>query len=323
MRMLSDQFIKDLHSPEGMLQSLLQRVIIDPSLCLEIRSNYVNIYYRGSNLLRISEKSKGSYEYFFDVNYALGPQDRADLSAKIAGLNGIDDWLKIFPELKHFVDLYLGHKNNEEREAQQLILRANNFGKISNATDFYILDIEYADREERFDMIATHWPSNAASRKKPDQLRLAFIEVKYGDKALGGSAGVRKHIKGIVDFISEQERMDDLKKEMIQVLKLKRQLGLINCPDYFIKEGNNKTLGFTDEKPPLLILVLVDHDPDSTKLKSCLSEVKSCLSELKPSPAFDLRIATSCFMGYGLFDIGLKTVEEVERDFPKYLCTKK
>ena len=42
-----------------------------------------------------------------------------------------------------------------EREFQQIILRENNnSGKISRATDYYIVDIEYQDTENssRFDM---------------------------------------------------------------------------------------------------------------------------------------------------------------------------
>jgi hypothetical protein len=45
----------------------------------------------------------------------------------------------------------------------------------------------------------------------------------------------------------------------------------------------------------MLLLALVNHDPDSSKL--CRS-----LENLPPSPHADIYLATSCFMGYGLFD---------------------
>jgi hypothetical protein len=45
----------------------------------------------------------------------------------------------------------------------------------------------------------------------------------------------------------------------------------------------------------MLLLALVNHDPDSTILRSSLDN-------LPPSPHADIYLATSCFMGHGLFD---------------------
>ena len=67
MRRLSSQFMNDLNT--GFLAPFRDRVIADRSLCLEIREDYVNIYYRGGNLLRIS-KTPTSYVAFFDPEYA-------------------------------------------------------------------------------------------------------------------------------------------------------------------------------------------------------------------------------------------------------------
>jgi len=44
MRGLSKKFMNDLN--EGILTPLRRRVLADRSLCLEIREDYVNIYYR-------------------------------------------------------------------------------------------------------------------------------------------------------------------------------------------------------------------------------------------------------------------------------------
>ena len=46
-RRLSDHFIADLKVE--ILKALLDRVKADPTLCLEIRDEYINIYYRGGN----------------------------------------------------------------------------------------------------------------------------------------------------------------------------------------------------------------------------------------------------------------------------------
>jgi len=36
------------------MNDLSEGVLADRSLCLEIRENYINIYYRGGNLLKLS-----------------------------------------------------------------------------------------------------------------------------------------------------------------------------------------------------------------------------------------------------------------------------
>jgi len=73
------------------------------------------------------------------------------------------------------MDFYFGCHRKEEREAQQLILRENNFGRVSRATDYYICDIEYAAAGSRFDMVAVHCPSTSTERKSPGDRRLVLV----------------------------------------------------------------------------------------------------------------------------------------------------
>ena len=44
------------------------------TLSLEIRDGYINIYYRGGNLLRITQKKNG-YSFHFDERYCLNKGD--------------------------------------------------------------------------------------------------------------------------------------------------------------------------------------------------------------------------------------------------------
>ena len=46
------------------INRFLEVVKKDATLCLEIRENYINIYYRGGNLVRIQEKN-GIFSAFF------------------------------------------------------------------------------------------------------------------------------------------------------------------------------------------------------------------------------------------------------------------
>jgi hypothetical protein len=286
-RCLSKRFITDLKEG-GALWPLLERVKADRTLCLEIREEYINIYYRGGNLLRVSVKPEG-YVAFFDPEYASCDGGALSAAMPPVSLRSSEDvavWVTFFPTVKLAMDLYLGRHPKEEREAQQNILRENNFGKVSLATDYFICDIEYANPHGRFDLVAVHWPSNSAKRKVATGRRLVLVEAKFGEGALDGSAGIRSHVNHINHFLSDPANVSALKSEMVKVFNQKRELGLIDC-------GKNLD-SFSDEKP-MLLLALVNHDPDSTILRSSLDN-------LPPSPHADIYLATSCFMGHGLFD---------------------
>ena len=179
-----------------------------------------------------------------------------------------------------------------EREFQQIILRENNnSGKISRATDYYIVDIEYQDTENssRFDMVAFKWPSNGAARKNTNAFSLAFIEVKYGDNAVGGSAGIKKHLDDLKSFIDDKEKLKEFKADMEQVFKQKCKLGLIDG-----LQGHQFEVSLSDDEPEV-IFIFANHDPDSKKINNILSDIN-----ISDYP-FKILAAQSSFMGYGLY----------------------
>jgi hypothetical protein len=303
---LSDLFVKDLK--EGFLKPLLERVKDDPTLCLEIREEYINIYYRGGSLLRVSAEPF-RYAASFDPNYARG--DGSILSAKPAeSLRNSEDvanWLGFFPMLKHAMDLFFGQNLKEEREAEQNILRQNNFGGGGLKTDYFICDMEYANKYGQFDLVAVNWPSKSAVRKIATGRRLVIVEAKFGEGALDGDSGLHAHINDINEFLSSDADVRALKREMVGIFKQKWELGLMNC---------KKNLeAFSDEEKPMLLLALVNHDPDSIKLRRCLES-------LPPSPNADIYLATSCFMGYGLFDQGVLPLEVAKERLDTLICSR-
>ncbi|MDH4247143.1 MAG: hypothetical protein OEW39_04940 [Deltaproteobacteria bacterium] len=280
-RGLSEIFMSDLIT--GLLRPILERVQKDKSLCLEIREDYINIYYRGGNLLKISKESVG-YTLSFDKNYLENPDMLILPSPKIAEISELANWLQTLPNLKQAIDLYA--KNTSEREFQQLVVRDNNFGSIARSTDYYICDIEYQNETGRFDLIAVRWPSTGSTRKKQDSHRLILGEVKYGDNALDGVSGLHAHIQGINKFLSNPGNLSSLKNEMVKIFQQKKALGLLDVA--------KDLTGFGDELP-MILLLLVNHDPEKSRLKEILQS-------LPDSPHAEVRIATSSFLGYGLFD---------------------
>jgi len=290
-RGLSAPFLADLAN--GPLEPMLRRVKSDPTLCLELRENYLNIYYRGGNLLRLEASPRGYVPTFDEKYFKRSTQSMVGLPDVICTPADLASWLEDFPLLKNAIDLF--PKHSVEREVQQLLVAANNHWGVARATDYYICDIEYANPFGRFDFVGVHWPSSPSKRKQQSGRRLVLGEVKYGDGALDGAAGLHAHVTDTNNFLDDPKRVAALKSEMIEVFNQKRGFGLVKCGKD-IKE-------FSSERP-LLLLVLANHDPD----KSALCRL---LGSLPPHPNVELRVASSCLMGYGLFDEGLLTVRQV------------
>lgn len=290
MRGLSEDFMDELLN--GVLRPLRERVRRDHTLCLEIRDEYINIYYRGGNLLKLARTSSG-YVTQFDDKY-VKTNAPSELPPRIQTTQDVDTWLNAMPHLKQAMDFHFYDERKEEREAQQLIVRENNFGRESRSTDFYCCDLEYANAHGRFDLVAVHWPSDPVTRKKADDRRLVIIEAKYGDTSLDGKSGLHSHTNDIYAFLRNQERVASLKEEMVQLFNQKRALGLIDA---------GKDLVAFSEEPPMFLLALANHDPGKIMLHRSLESLPS-------SPEADVYIATGCFMGYGLFDQAVVPLSE-------------
>jgi hypothetical protein len=299
MRGLSTTFLKDLKT--GILQPLLHYVQSDHTLCLCIRDNYINLYYRGGNLFRLSAVPKDqSYKGHFDTKYfKSAPKWLTSTlpSAQISTTANIIEWIHCFPSLKQAIDFYQGtEKNQEEREFQQLILRDNNFSPVTaRSSDYFICDIEYSNPCGRFDMIAVHWPSTSAIRKKRNNRRLVLIEVKCGDHSLTGTAGLHCHINDMNKFLANPDAISNLKKEMCTLFEQQHQLGLLKY--------THPLAGFSEEKP-LYLLLLANHDPDSTILQRELSSLPTLNGA-------DIAVMQASYLGYGLFDEGKLTIADI------------
>lgn len=72
--------------------------------------------------------------------------------------------------------------------------------------------------------------------------------------------------------------------------------------------GCKKDLGSFSDEPPILLLVLANHDPGKRDLSKALENLPEC-------PNADLRIAAASFFGYGLYDQGVYGVEDFRKHF--------
>lgn len=296
MRRLLPDFINDLKG--GKLKNFLTSVKEDDTLNLEIRNNYINIYYRGGNIFRIEQCTTG-YKVHFDINYCS--KYKNIISQILPG--NYQKWTNSIPFIKAEMDAWFYKHPKLEREYQQLVLRENNSSSIANDTDYFITDIEYANSENgsRFDLLGVKWLSTSSSLKKADDICLAFIEKKYGDNALSGSAGIKKHYEDLYKFMSDKDKVKDIYEEVETIFNQKIELGLIKNVNKEIKLSRNK---------PEFILLLANHKPIKSVLQREIKEVMNSPYYNNLKQLVDMKIAKASYMGYGLYSELMIDIED-------------
>jgi hypothetical protein len=303
-RHLSDEFIADLLHCH--LKSLLKYIKCDNTLDLEIRNNYINIYYRGGNVLRVEEKSPGYYDFHFEEKYLNAAPDHLISSYEIImKLCHEKNWNAYFPHAKQAMDLFFNVHPKEERELQQMVIRDNNCSSIANSTDYFIIDIEYDNHNHaRFDLVAIEWESTSAKRKlsKGYRPKLVVIELKHGEGAIKGDSGLVKHIEDFKKFNKNPDEIKDFKDEMNLVFKQKRKLGLIPCLPELLSD-NSKEFNF-DENIEMIFLI-ANHDPASSILRTQLSQL----------PDKNVGFVVSNFCGFGLYKQNIFSFAEFTQRF--------
>jgi hypothetical protein len=306
MRGLSDNFMKDLLEPERMLYPILDRVKKDHSLMLAIRDRYINIYYKGGNILKVTEQ-EGFYRTFFDVQYAKLGQDVAYLEEDIRTPSDAQKLVASLADRKIVMDEYFatGSKTTEQ-EFQQLVVRENNNSSISNETEYFVSDIEVTvPHLTRFDIIAIRWL--ASQRKNGNKCKAALIEMKYGDGALEGKAGLLEHLKDMAEFISNREQYTDLLKTMEVQFNQLDDLKLL----HFNKGTSKAKVKLNPEDKPEVIFILANHNPRSPKLWKILMNPE--LDKYEHSELFNLKFYVSSFAGYGLHANCMHSLTEIRK----------
>lgn len=305
MRKLSINFINDLIDPSGVLHPILSQAKKDHTLMLAIRENYINIYYRGGNILRLEEKNKGVYQPSFNDQYNLSGLVIPDCPAVIENPDDSLRWINSLPIRKNLMDEYFTKYGKAEREFQQLIARENNNSTISNESEYFISDIEVTDISARFDMLAIRWL--ASQRQHGSNCKATLIEVKYGDDALSGSAGLLKHLKDMEKLVSSRETYTNFLETMESQFNQLDELGLMK----FNKGVSNAKVKLNPDDKPEAIFILANHNPRSTKLKTILTDPE--VEKYAQSQFFDLKFFVASFAGYGLHSKCMLQLDEFRK----------
>lgn len=292
-RSISSSFLDQLKT--GNLKSITDYVRVDPYLDLELRGDSVMIYYRGGKVLTVDEK--GLLTGLTD-EYYLSP----DTERILPSIDGLHDYLA---HAKHIVDIHESTQNSKlgEKEIQQRVVYENNLSVNADNTDYFIADVEWADNDDlggRIDIVAFRW-NHMEHRKRIVQLTL--IEVKQGEDAIRtngeNSPGLKKHYDDYISFKKDQESVNRVAKDMLLVLKQKKELGLVKGLDKLFEKENIEIEPKIETEPDFLFL-LANYHHYSKKLQMECQVLQD-----------DCKFINASFCGYGLYKDLIKTKKEL------------
>ena len=299
----------DKLNEEGIYHEITELVKIDPYLDMEMRGeDGVMIYYRGGKILTIHEQLG---LIGLDENYYTKDDD-TNLTPHVENI------LDYLCKAKHIIDVHESCEKSKlaEKEFQQRVVYENNLSANADNTDYFIADVEWADNDTlggRADIVAFRW-NHMEHRKRI--LQLTLIEVKQGDGAIETyetknkkgelmlSAGLCKHYDDYLRFKENKDYVKDVAKDMLIVLKQKKELGLIKGLDKLFISGLKEVEPELIDTPEFIFL-LANYHHYSSALKS--------ESEKLPD---DSLFYLSSFMGYGLYKDFVVTKKDLIERFP-------
>lgn len=313
-RSISSNLFEKLND-DGSYHEITKLVKVDPYLDMEMRGDDgVMIYYRGGKILTIHEQ-QGLIG--LDENY-YSKEDEI-LNPKIENIFGY------ICKAKHIMDVHESKEKSKlvEKEFQQRVVYENNLSANADNTDYFIADVEWADNDTlggRADIVAFRW-NHMEHRKRI--LQLTLIEVKQGDGAIetyetknkkgksGLSAGLCKHYEDFLKFRDNKDYTKDVAKDMLIVLKQKKELGLIKGLDKLFVSGEKEVEPEIMENPEFIFLLANYHH---------YSSALQCESESLPDKS---KFYLSSFMGYGLYKDFVVTKNKLKEYFPNVFNKKK
>ncbi len=257
MRGLKPTFLAELAS--GFLAELTREVKKDSDLDLEIRNNYINLYYKGHSLLKLTQAPRGRYRV--DVHKEFGT---ANVPPELIDEGTTRQFVTNIPAIKR--NIQQCSVQSIETEYEQLFIRANNYERRVNS-EYFVLDRQYVVGKERFDLMGFVWQQPHA---KNQTVQMCLMEVKYG---LNPDIRVlHEQLKRYYHQV--KDRAVELAAEAEKVFQQKLALGLYDQTPSQRKEALG-TLKISREFSDFqFIVILIDYNPGSKLLKEAMPDLK-------------------------------------------------
>ena len=318
-RGISPQFERQLK--EGVLWPILQRLQHDDTLSLEVRNGYIDIYYRGGRLLSLRANAGATrFTADFDDNYCGSeewcPKAPGRPERVIASADHARDWVEVFAAHKQIMDIHFSQHPKIEREYQQAVVRDNNRHGTGARSNYFVVDVEYAQSSRafgrkadfRFDMVGFRWPLSQSGRGR-GRVVPVIMEMKAGDAALAASCGLREHVEDIEDFLAPQPAKSGpyrlLCAELVGSFAIKDRLDLPSIPKRM------RGLKITEVGArPQVVFVIANHRPVSTVLHRELRK-------LTVGTRADYFMATVKHAGYALFKENMRSLDQFIAALPE------
>ncbi len=291
MRTLSREFMDALLY--GELKEVLQVVRTDDTLSMELRTDYVAIYFRGGNILRINKMGK-HYQPIFDFHYCQHRIRPSIYEPQLWRLQTVPDWIRHMPAMKAEVDLWRYEHPRRAKEMEQFVCRSNNYSPVANETDYYIADLLYNSQEIecKANMIGIKWPSIPEIRRDRTAPSLVFFELKYGDQNLTGENGLIENFRNICRCMEDQKTADLIMDDAESMINQKAELNLLR--------GMKKSIILNRKVKPEFVLMFLNHKPSKTALLNALKDTILEVPEI--FEYVDVKVAQASSMGYGLYE---------------------
>lgn len=303
---------KEKNIVRGKYRSILDYVLNDDTLDFRFAGKSCGLYYRGLGLADISigriRINKAYISGMFDV------ENTDNMTA--------DEFIRKIPFLKQNAD-YNFYKpggsgitrTSYECEFSQLIQRENNSKNLGKTTDYFIIEAEYPleindgiDKDARIDLIGVRIDHDKKAMGVY-KYRLAFIEVKYGDKNLNKEAGIESHFRDYQRILraDDGKRIKEFKEDLTAIFDQKRQMGLFpgttsTAPLVFAEENE------PDNKGNLLhsefVLVLIGHNTNAGKIgkgEDLNTVLGKCYDKFEKEVTDNFFIAKTSEFGLGLY----------------------
>jgi hypothetical protein len=257
-RGLSEPFLDCLKF--GFLSELTECVRSDPDLNLEIREAYINLYFKGLALLKLSQ-TRSMLQYRAEIhekftnNLLIPPYFTEGTTHQ---------FVTNIPFIKENISK-VGQRSFE-LEYEQMIIRANNFEPRNN-TEYFIVDRQYSVEVGRFDLTGFYWEMK--NRQKYQEVPICLMEVKFA--LYNDIQHIHSQLERYYEWI--QENAAAFAEDIECVFKQKMLLGLYNQEAGRLNAMNTLTFS-KDIKKFRFILAFVDYNRNSKLLQQSLDKIQ-------------------------------------------------